>query len=308
MPPLLSHWRAAFWLFGILGVVWCGAFALWFKNRPEENPKVNEAELAWIRSGRPAAQPAHAGVPWRRILASRNLWILCLMYFVQSYGWYFGLFYLPSFLEVQFAVPRDSILVAIYKGGPLLFGAAGCLTGGLLTDWFIRRTGNRRLGRRLFGAVGHGLTAICFAICPFLPTGEGGSKAFAFFVVIAMAGFCTDLAMGPAWAVCQDIGRRYAAIVSGFMNMIGNLGGFLASIITGFIVQKTLAAHVEQLTLQLRLQPGEALSLAQRAAGELPGYRISFFIFMAGYILGVLCWLMIDSTKPVVPEDEEQGA
>src|SRR5208337_2586575 len=99
-----------------------------------------------------------------------------------------------------------------------------------LTDWFIRRTGNRRLGRRLFGAVGHALTAIaflaCFAIC------SAGRGLSSIFLIISAAGFFTDLTMGPAWALCQDIGKRYSAIVAGFMNMIGNLGGTLASLIS----------------------------------------------------------------------------
>ena len=35
VPPLL-HWRSTFWLFGLIGVVWCVLFAIWFRNRPEE--------------------------------------------------------------------------------------------------------------------------------------------------------------------------------------------------------------------------------------------------------------------------------
>ena len=43
------HWRTAFWTFGALGIVWCVIFALWFRNRPEEKPSVNAAELELIR-------------------------------------------------------------------------------------------------------------------------------------------------------------------------------------------------------------------------------------------------------------------
>jgi len=75
VPPLL-HWRLSFWLFGAIGVMWCVLFAIWFRNRPEENRKVNQAELALIRDrlrhstipdracrgARPAAKgPLHGG-------------------------------------------------------------------------------------------------------------------------------------------------------------------------------------------------------------------------------------------------------
>ena len=45
--------------------------------------------------------------------------------------------------------------LSLMAGSPLLWGVA-CLLGGLMTDLFIRRTGNRKWGRRLFGVVGHG--------------------------------------------------------------------------------------------------------------------------------------------------------
>ena len=48
VAPVL-HWRATFLLFGVIGIVWCVLFSLWFRNRPEQKPTVNEAELALIQ-------------------------------------------------------------------------------------------------------------------------------------------------------------------------------------------------------------------------------------------------------------------
>ncbi len=320
-PPL--HWRAVFWVFGVIGVAWCIIFAIFFRNRPEENHRVNRAELdlirgkgsgAFCRNGPEGAshkrlltpfvpsegashkRPLTPFVPWSSLLASGNLWTLCLMYACQSYGWAFYLTYLPSFLEDHYGVKAASTLGAIYKGGPLWMGALGCLIGGLLTDWFVRRTGNRRAGRRVFGVFGHGMTVICFLICPFMPS------AFWFFVAISLSGFFTDLTMGPSWAVCQDIGRRYAAIVAGAMNMIGAVGGVFANWATGFVVQRSLAAHAAKLGLPL-----QGLSAADKAAGELAGYHVDFLIFAAVFVVGTVCWLRIDATKPVVSEEAHEG-
>src|SRR5581483_8020954 len=44
-------WRFAFVLFGCVGLIWCAAFTLWFRNRPEEHPAVNAAEVALIQAG-----------------------------------------------------------------------------------------------------------------------------------------------------------------------------------------------------------------------------------------------------------------
>src|SRR6185437_10923315 len=137
--PVL-HWRATFLIFGVIGMLWCLLFSRWFRNRPEQKPTVNKAELALIQAGRADLGAGHAHVPWLRLLRSRNLWALCLMYFFASYGWYFNITYLPHFLE-QRGVDPHSVVGAIYKGGPLWLGAVACLLGGFLTDSFIRRTG-----------------------------------------------------------------------------------------------------------------------------------------------------------------------
>jgi len=292
VTPILD-WRQAFWAFGAIGTVWCLLFALWFRNRPEEKATVNAAELALIGEHKHAEAGAHGGVPWRKLITSRNLWALCLMYFCASYGWYFNITYLPSFLEEQYGVEKTSLVGALYKGGPLWVGAMACLTGGFLTDRFIRRTGNRKWGRRLFGLFGHGLCGLCYLACLFAPS------VFWFFAAISMAAFFNDMTMGSAWATCQDIGRRYAAIVAGCMNTVGNLGGAAAGSLTGLILKMALASPVAAGGLN-----PEKLTGAEKAAGHVLGYQINFVTFAAVYAVAVVLWLWIDPTRPVAPDSK----
>lgn len=293
--PVL-HWRATFWIFGVIGMVWCLLFSRWFRNRPEQNPTVNSSELALIQAGRSDLGAGHAHVPWLRLIRNRNLCALCLMYFCASYGWYFNITYLPHFLG-QRGVDSHSILGAVYKGGPLWLGACACLLGGFLTDWFIRRTGSRKWGRRLFGIGGHGLCALCCFLAFLYP-----ADAFSVFLFISLAAFWNDLTMGAAWASCQDIGKRYAAIVAGCMNFIGNLGGAVVGKVTGLIIRQTLAAQAAGASVTV-----EQLTSAQRSEAELLGYKINFFMFGVAYLLAAALWLYFDSTKPVVPEEGEKG-
>lgn len=270
-------WRYAFLIFGVTGIVWCVAFAVWFRNHPEEKPGVNAAEVALIRAGAAgAAERAEANVPWGTLLTSGNLWAVCVMYFLMSYGWYFNVNYLPAYLQEMHGVPKDSAWGSLAKGGPLLLGAAGCLLGGWLTDRYIRRTGDRRWGRRIFGMVGHGVCVPLYLACVVAPSG------WTFGLALAFTGFFNDLAMGSAWATCQDIGRRHAAIVAGCMNTVGNLGGAASSYVIG-----------------------ELLLISRETRGDLmPGYHWNFYSFAALYGLAVILWLFIDATKPVFPEDE----
>src|SRR5262245_26149313 len=59
----VTYWRHAFWVFGGIGVVWCLFFWWWFRDRPEEHPAVNDAELAIIRGPR-FVPPTFAQAGW----------------------------------------------------------------------------------------------------------------------------------------------------------------------------------------------------------------------------------------------------
>jgi MFS family permease len=286
VSPALIGWRAAFCAFGAIGLAWCVGFVRWFRDQPEEHPRVNAAELALIRRNNAAEHASHGRVPWMRIVTSGNFLTLCLMYAAQAYGWYFNITYLPQFLERQYGLPNSSLLGALYKGGPLWMGALGSLLGGMITDAIVRRTGDRRRARRICGWLGHSVCVACFLVCPFAP------NAFVFFVAVSLAAFATDLTVPSAWATCQDIGGRYAAIVGAFMNTCAGLSGALAGWITGTNLDHALAEHAARLGTGVA-----ALTPEQTTAGLLHGYHVNFFSFAALYVVAFFCWFKIDPTE-----------
>ena len=89
--------------------------------------------------------------------------------------------------------------------------------------------------------------------------------------------------MGSAWAACQDVGKRYAAIVAGFMNIVGDLGGVVANLLTGFILQRSVNAYAASINV-----PVAELTDVQTTAGVLPAYQICFLTFAGAYALGVI--------------------
>jgi MFS transporter, ACS family, glucarate transporter len=307
-PELLGfHWKTGFWIFGGVGVLWCVAFAFWFRNTPEEHPAVNRAERDLIASGR-GAEPIH-GVPWGKIFRSRNMWYICGMYICINYGWYFFMYFLPDFLKKQFASEavtlNDRILMALMAGGPLLVGVLGCVLGGILTDRYVRRTGDRKWGRKIYGVIGFTAAACCYGVAIF---GAVNQNMWVFALGVAGAGFSSDLTMGSAWAVCQDIGRRYSAIVSGFMNMIGNLGGVATIFVTAWIMKLQVAEHTAPFVAQAAVTGAPAALTspeyqAARVAGEIDGYIINLSLYALAYVIGIFFWLKIDATKPIDPDE-----
>lgn len=153
----------------------------------------------------------------------------------------------------------------------------GCYLGGVLSDIHVRRTGDRKWARRIYGMLGYGLAGVAYATAAFAVGGNFWVLAGCLIAV----GFFNDLIMGPAWATTQDVGRRYSAIVGGTMNMVGNLGATLGNLITGLILKEN---------------PGDA------------GFVICFLMYAIVYGFGVLAWLLIDPTKPVVPDEAGPAA
>jgi MFS family permease len=218
-------WREAFVAFGALGVAWAAIWFAWMRDDPREHAAVNGAEIAQI--GPPAHEP-HAGVPWARLLRSRNLIVICAMYFCAIYGWYFFMTWLPQYLERArgFSLAQSSWLTAL----PWLAIAAGCFFGGLISDALVRRRG-LRFGLRAPGIVGLPVAAGMIGGAIATP-----SAAWATGFLTAAAGFAA-LGIASAWSTCLAIGGRHGGVVSGAMNMFGNLGGTVCPIVFGQSLQ-----------------------------------------------------------------------
>jgi MFS family permease len=217
------------------------------------------------------------------------------MYFCASYAWYFNINYLPSFLTEQYGSQSGKLALAIYAGGPLWMGAIACFFGGWLTDLFIRRTGDRKWGRRWFGLVGHGLCATCYLGCLVAP------NAVSFFLAVSLAAFFNDLTMGAAWATCQDIGKRYAAIVAGCMNTIGNLGGAASAFLIGYVLDIAVDHYETVHDVNISMLKGAEKAAAFKVA-NLPGWQVNFVSFAVVYFIAMALWFVIDATKPVAQE------
>jgi nitrate/nitrite transporter NarK len=48
-----------------------------------------------------------------------------------------------------------------------------------------------------------------------------------------------DLMLPAAWAVCLDVGKRHAGVVTGLMNTAGQFSGFVCAILFGYVVRAT---------------------------------------------------------------------
>ena len=229
-PPLViliisaAGWRASFWIFGSLGVIWSVFWWRWFRDDPSMHPSVNRDELAAITAG--TATTPDPRVHWRDLLDLNLIWI-CLMYFCIGYGLYFYLTWLPSYFKEArgFSTQQSAILASAV----LLTGACASMTGGWLTDK-LTRTYGLKVGRSI-GVVAMPLSALCI-LAAAIAAAPLAAAAF-----MALAFFFAELCLSPSWSICHDVGGEAAGTVTGAMNTFGNLGGAISPLVVGYSVQ-----------------------------------------------------------------------
>ncbi len=252
-----GNWETPLWIVAALGVLWSVAFWPWFRNRPEETPRVNRAECQLIELGRKTGAAGHGSVPWRQFLRSRSVWCLCLLYGCGGFAANFYVTLLPTYLNKHRHLSDAD--TSWLSGWPFLCGAVACLVGGLFSDAIIRSTGNRKWGRRFNGTVGTLVGGLGWLAITWV------DSTWALAFVLCLIFFCNDLAMGPAWAACADIGERMAGTLGGAMNMIGNLFGAAGGLLAGYL---------------FKLDPD-----------------LLFNIYAISFCLGGLCWQGVDATQ-----------
>ncbi len=253
-------WRTSFILFGAMGVFWAVGWYLWYRDNPADHRRVSKEELVWIKQDHRDYSKTPTGfhgrvIPWRRIASNRNLYKICTMYFAFGYGLYFGLTWLPTYLIKVLGF--STLTGGFFAGLPFLLAGAADLGGGWITDR-LARSANLKIARCWLGFASFAASATLFFASTQMPGRMGKALLIAFAIGSA------DLAISASWAVCLDIGKSYAGIVTGFMNTFGNLGGFLGPLVVGFAVDRWQS------------------------------WSIPFYIASGVYAVGAAAWLTVD--------------
>jgi ACS family glucarate transporter-like MFS transporter len=120
----------------------------------------------------------------------------------------------------------------MYSSIPLIAGALGNWVSGLMVDFLYKKHG-LLVSRRAPAIIGFMLSSAGMLMIVFSPS---GAMAVAF---LAIAVFGADMTLSPSWAFCIDVGKENAGVVSGTMNMAGNLGAFVTIIAFPYLFKWT---------------------------------------------------------------------
>ena len=203
-------WRAFFFWMGALSLIWL---------------------IPWLRLIPPRQDPAsrvrtHVSVV--SVIRIGAAWVTFTGLFCFNYAFYFLLTWLPSYLvqERKFSLRA----MAVYGALPFCATAVASMTAAAWADRRIRRRASTECIRRRVAVTGlllaaTGLSAVAFADGP------------AAMVCLVGAFIGIGLFTANVWAITQTLaGPDAAASWTGWQNAVGNMGGVVAPILTGWSV------------------------------------------------------------------------
>jgi MFS transporter, ACS family, glucarate transporter len=264
-------WRASFAIFGSLGAAWAAAFYVWYRDDPAQHPAVNEAESRLITGGMNSSRPAevHPPVPWSRILTNPTVWLMgAIMASASALGYMYFSWY-PTYLQDARAV--SPVQSGWLSGLVLAGGAAGGISGGVLSDYVVRRTGLRRWARRGLGVGGLGVGAL--ALVASVRVDDPVASAW----LAALASFSAQVQLSSWWAVVTEISGRHVGVMFGLMNSMGVPGAVASQLFVGYFIHWL----------------GE-FGYTGRARWDP-----AFYVFAAVLLGGALCWLFVNAARRV---------
>jgi ACS family hexuronate transporter-like MFS transporter len=229
-----AEWRMAFLVTGAAGLVWVLPW-LWLYRRPSEHPRITPHERALTDSIAAASPSAPVeteqgeGRRWLAVLARREVWLLLVGRMLTDPVWFFYQFWFAKYLAKDRAVAQADLGITW-----VVFLAAdiGCLAGGLLSAWYIRRGSSSPAARMR-----------AMLLCALLP------PLSALLPVAPSLGMCLGVAMLVVFAHLMWLANISALLVDQVpQRMVATAFGVVAagSTIGGVVMNQTVGRLVSE--------------------------------------------------------------
>lgn len=237
-PVLLTRmaiaygWRSPFLVFGMIGMLSALACYVYITDRPEQNSRVNAAELALIvGSGKAPLVAAQTGlsrgsVRWRKVFSSPSMWALMVSHFCLVYPVYifFTWFYIYLVKVRGVTVSKASF----WGSAPFVANVLLLPLSGWLSDRASQKFGKGK-GRRFAAWLSIAGSAL------LLFSGSHTPNNTAALLQLALAAGFNFAASAILYTACTDVSAKMSGSVSGIMATFGSLGGAASPVVTVFI-------------------------------------------------------------------------
>jgi ACS family D-galactonate transporter-like MFS transporter len=207
-------WRALFVVVGALGVgfglVWLSLY-----REPETAPTV-ASRFDWS--------------VMRQLIRKRQILGASLGQFASNSTLVFFLTWFPTYLATERHMAW--LKVGFFAILPFVAATVGVITGGVLSDLLLRRTGSANIARKL-PIVGGLVLASTIVAANFLK--QDGAVIAVMSVAFFGQGMCN-----LGWTLISDVApKQHIGLTAGIFNLCANLAGIVTPLLVGAIVQAT---------------------------------------------------------------------
>jgi len=231
-------WRTTFYVLGVIGGLWAIAWIIFYKS--PVLPSVGKTRSS----------------SWKKIAFTTNFWFLMGVYYCYASGVFFFISWLPKYLHQGRGIPQEELTYSTSL--PFILAAIGCLFGGSLSDFLVKKIGII-WGRRIVLLVGLSLSGLTILFATFtdsLPVT---------IVMLALGLAFMDVTAPVSWAVATGLGKEHSGAITGAMNTAGLLGGTVASLGIGYIISWTGNYNLPVAIIGVQLIAGALLTLGLKA-------------------------------------------
>lgn len=234
-------WQTAFIVIGAIGFAWMVAWEILY-DKPEKQKRLSKAELDYIQQ---YDAPVNDTVTtektsWLKLLSYRQTWAFVFGKFMTDGVWWFFLFWLPKYLEVQYKMQKTEIVIPL----AVLYSMTmvGSIGGGWLPSYFMKQGMAPYTGRMR--------AMLMIAVFPLVVLLAQPFGYISYWVPVLLIGI--GASAHQAWSanifttVSDMFPKKAVASVVGIGGMAGGLGGVLISKCGGWLFDYYKAAgHIQ---------------------------------------------------------------
>jgi len=226
-------WESTFLIVGAVGLIWL-FFWFMFYDKPENQKNITASELAYINSDK----LHHDGiveieniekVSWFKLLGYKQTWAFAFGKFMTDGVWWFFLFWLPSYLKVQYNMEGTAITLPL----TILYSMTmiGSIGGGWFPVYFMKKGYTPYDGRMK--------AMLIIALFPLIVLAAQPLGHITFWIPVILIGI--GASAHQAWSanifttVSDMFPKKAIGSIIGIGGMAGGIGGVTVSKISGIL-------------------------------------------------------------------------
>lgn len=224
-------WRTLLIIVGSAGILF--GFVWYALYRDLNESRANQAERDYIIAGGGLASAPRVRFEWRHIaflLRQRQIVGASIGQFASNSTLVFFLTWFPTYLATERQM--GWIKVGFFTILPFIAACVGVLSGGVLSDFLLRRTGSANVARKLPIIAGL-LLASTIVIANFV------TRDTLVIVVMSTAFFGQGMC-NLGWTLLTDVApKQLMGLSGGVFNLCANVAGIVTPLVVGFVVAAT---------------------------------------------------------------------